>query len=68
SSGSTDIVRELLTKGGVEVDKKDSSGWTPLMIAVSAGDGEAVRELIGSGANVNATNDKGLTALSVSSF
>lgn len=33
SSGSTDIVRELVSKDGVEVDKRDSSGWTPLMIA-----------------------------------
>ncbi|KAG8918142.1 hypothetical protein FRC00_012809, partial [Tulasnella sp. 408] len=33
SSGATDIVRELASKEGVEVDKKDSSGWTPLMIA-----------------------------------
>lgn len=36
SSGATDIVRELASKEGVEVDKKDSSGWTPLMIAGKA--------------------------------
>lgn len=33
SSGALDVVRELLTHGGVEVDKRDNSQWTPLMIA-----------------------------------
>lgn len=33
------------------------------MDAVSAGDADVVRELLGAGADVNATNDKGLTAL-----
>lgn len=33
ASGSLSIARELLARSGVEVDKKDGAGWTPLMIA-----------------------------------
>lgn len=38
-------------------------GWTPLMSAVSAGRGEAVNVLLQDGADVNAKNSSGQTAL-----
>ncbi|KAF9500082.1 ankyrin, partial [Pleurotus eryngii] len=62
SSGATDIVRYLLDRKA-DVDKLDSSGWTALHIAVSAGHEEIVRELVGAGADVQCINDKGLTPL-----
>ncbi|KAJ2934702.1 hypothetical protein H1R20_g2410, partial [Candolleomyces eurysporus] len=46
SSGALDIVRFLLDQKA-EVDRPDNSGWTPLLIAVSAGHTEIVQELIG---------------------
>ncbi|KAJ2918465.1 hypothetical protein MD484_g1940, partial [Candolleomyces efflorescens] len=52
SSGALDIVR-LLVDQKAEVDLPDNSGWTPLLIAVSAGYTEVVQELIGAGADVN---------------
>jgi ankyrin repeat protein len=78
SVGALDVVRYLLDHGA-EIDKGDGSNWTPLHIAgkswtccivwpwlmsiVSAGQEAIVRELIGSGADVKLTNDKGLTPL-----
>ncbi|KIY43807.1 ankyrin [Fistulina hepatica ATCC 64428] len=61
-SGSSDIVQYLLERGA-EVDKPDISGWTALHIAVSAGHENVVVELVGSGADVNRKNDKGITPL-----
>ncbi|KAI0258368.1 ankyrin repeat-containing domain protein, partial [Gloeopeniophorella convolvens] len=62
SAGHLDIVAYLL-ENGAEVDKVDGSGWTPLHIAVSAGQDEVVRELVGAGADVSRKNDKGITPL-----
>ncbi|XXG99104.1 alkaline ceramidase ydc1 [Hypoxylon texense] len=53
----------------VEVSKladsvKDDSGWTPLMIAASVKDGDAIVELLLSrGADINQKNNNGQTAL-----
>lgn len=33
ASGGLNIARELLTRDGIEVDKKDGAGWTAMMIA-----------------------------------
>ncbi|KAI0076178.1 ankyrin, partial [Panus rudis PR-1116 ss-1] len=62
SSGSVEIVRFLIDEKA-DIDPADLSGWTPLHIAVSAGHEDVVRELLGAGADVKRTNDKGLTAL-----
>ncbi|KAF8532301.1 ankyrin repeat-containing domain protein [Gautieria morchelliformis] len=68
SPGGIEIVQFLLEQRGIEVDKSDDSGWSPLHIAVSAGREGVVRELLGAGAYVNKTNDKGLTSLCVVCF
>ncbi|KAI6122233.1 ankyrin repeat-containing domain protein, partial [Pisolithus croceorrhizus] len=62
STGATDIVRYLIDQKA-DVDKTDSSGWTALHIAVSAGNEDIVQELVGAGADVNKRNDKGLSPL-----
>jgi len=51
----------LLQSGGANA--RDSRGTTPLMYAAANGSIEAVRALIAAGADVNAANDFGATAL-----
>jgi ankyrin repeat protein len=50
-------------QGGANVNVRDANGWTPLMFAARNGDREAVAELLRRGADVNATNRFGQTAL-----
>jgi ankyrin repeat protein len=45
------------------LDGKGEAGWTPLMYAALYGDAETVRTLLTRGANPNARNDAGGTAL-----
>jgi len=45
------------------LNAKGQNGWTPIMYAALYGDGEAVRLLLGKGANPNAQNNDGGTAL-----
>jgi ankyrin repeat protein len=57
-SGNTDILRALLaTAGKRHVNRYDGDGCTPLMIAVEAGNVQAVRLLLEAGARVNAQRD-----------
>lgn len=49
SVGSLEIAQILLSNGA-DVDAKDDTGFTPLIVAVAAGKGEVVSELIGNGA------------------
>ncbi len=55
------ILRELVQAHGANV--KDTTGLTPLMFAAAFGSRDAVRVLVDSGAEINATNSAGLTAL-----
>ena len=48
---------------GTPVDTRDPRGTTPLMHAAAIGSPEAVKLLLGSGADVNAKNDLEATAL-----
>lgn len=51
------IVQLLLQAKDFDVDAKDGIGWTPLMMATSRKDGDAMVDLLLSrGANVNATS------------
>ncbi|CAL1541509.1 unnamed protein product [Lymnaea stagnalis] len=47
----------------VDVNSKESKGWTALMFATTSGDIEIVQQLIETGANLNAQNEEGWTAL-----
>ena len=49
SIGSLEIVQMLLSYGA-DVDAKDDTGFTPLIVAVAASKSEVVSELIGNGA------------------
>jgi 26S proteasome non-ATPase regulatory subunit 10 len=56
-------VVQLLLSNHPDVQARDAMGWTPLIIAAAAGQVEAVTALLDAGAKVDATNDKGQTAL-----
>jgi hypothetical protein len=62
SDGHTDLVRELINQG-VDVNSKNSSGFTALIIASQAGYIETIKALLAAGADVNARNIEGETAL-----
>lgn len=62
SMGSVEVVRALCDKGA-DVELKDESGWTAVMIASSAGRSDIVEELLYRGANPMAENPRGQTAL-----
>ncbi len=69
-AGRTDLVSTLI-EIGADINKPvtgvtaspSGAGWTPLMIAAAQGHPETVSALIKGGANVNATNTLGRTAL-----
>ena len=44
--------------GKAAVDTADDDGWTPLIIAASAGHNQLVEMLLDNGANVNATTSQ----------
>ena len=44
--------------GKAAVDTTDDDGWTPLIIAASAGHNHLVEMLLANGANVNATTSQ----------
>ena len=47
-----------LKVGKAVIDTADDDGWTPLIIAASAGHNQLVEMLLGNGANVNATTSQ----------
>jgi len=63
SGGHDVIVDYLLSVCNVPVDDADDSGWTPLIIASSAGHEEIVATLLRRDANPNKRNATGQTAL-----
>ena len=54
-AGGADAVRGVGARGG----------WTPLMYAALYGNGDAVRRVLAAGADVNAANDNGTTAMTL---
>ena len=62
-SGARQTLARLLREDTGAVNLKGTGGATPLMYAVLYGDAAVVRQLIDSGANANASNDVGATAL-----
>ena len=62
-NGNRQEFNRALRENPKSVNAKGQSGWTPIMYAALYGDGEAVRLLLDKGANPNAQNDDGGTAL-----
>jgi ankyrin repeat protein len=62
-NGSRQEFNRALRENPEAVNARGPSGWTPIMYAAVYGDGEAVRRLLNKGANPNAQNDDGGTAL-----
>lgn|GEM_PF-2273627 len=61
--GNRDVIRQLVNTG-IDVNIKDSDGWTALMLATFYGDNDkTVRLLIELGAELDVQNDDGETAL-----
>ncbi|KAI0450352.1 hypothetical protein F5B21DRAFT_491314 [Xylaria acuta] len=65
-SGHLSLVEELV-ESGLDIDKKDSAGNTPLHIAAGAGHDDLMRYLLIRGCSVNAVNDAGWTAAHLAS-
>lgn len=60
--GDFKVAELLLSRPGVELDKLDIDGRTPLMWAAEKGNEEVVRLLLSKGANANVKNGRGKTA------
>jgi hypothetical protein len=54
-----------MTKRGMDVEVRGKDGWTPLLVAATAGHVKAAEELLSAKANINALGDNGETALIV---
>ena len=65
-SEDRDIVR-FLVELGADLDSKDTTGDTPLIIATRRGNHRLVHHLVENGANVNTRNSKGESPLDVAS-
>ncbi|KAI0911429.1 hypothetical protein F4824DRAFT_6300 [Ustulina deusta] len=65
-SGHLSLVEELI-EAGLDINKKDSAGNTPLHIAAAAGHDDLMRYLLMKGCSVNAVNDAGWTAAHLAS-
>ncbi|XP_063779669.1 ankyrin repeat domain-containing protein 29 isoform X2 [Pseudophryne corroboree] len=61
--GNLALLQLLLNSGRVDVDCRDSTGATALMVASYAGHTEGVRELVLQGADINLQRESGATAL-----
>lgn len=65
--GNEAVVRGLLT-GGVDVKRRNASGWTPLMVASFTGNRRMAGILIEAGADVNAQDARGYAPLHWAAF
>jgi len=66
-SGDARLVQAQL-RAGVDKDGAGAAGLTPLMYAVMTASEAVMRVLVEAGANVNASNPDGVTALHIASF
>ena len=63
--GHEAVVQLLIERDGININAKDDEGRTPLMWAANRGFEAIVRLLIERGVDINATDNKGKTALSL---
>ena len=54
---------QVLLEAGCSPDKRDKNGFTPFMIAISSGQYDVAKILLDTGADVNAVNNDGRSAL-----
>ena len=52
------LMKHVTKVGKAAVDTADDDGWTPLIIAASAGHNQLVEMLLANGANVNTTTSQ----------
>ena len=52
---------KVLLGAGVDVNKADTDGWTPLPMAAHGGHGDVVKDLFGAGADENKSGADGGT-------
>jgi hypothetical protein len=65
--GDERVLRGLLERG-VDISRRNSNSWTPLMVASFAGNRQVADMLIGSGADVNAQDPRGYAPLHWAAF
>ena len=63
ASGFVDVMKVLIEKGKANLDVKHTNGGTALLEAATGGQFEAMKILIENGAEVNFTDDDGVTPL-----
>ena len=63
--GCSPSLINLLVEYGATIDRCDSKGWCPLIMATQHGHLGSVEALIRSGADIKATTNNGLTALDI---
>ena len=61
--GNLDKVKEIIIKGGQDINKVDKWGWRPLMLAASWGHAHVAKELINNSVDVHLKGPIGRTAL-----
>ena len=66
--GNSAAVAVLLEASGGVVDPRDESGATPLIVAAIQGQVEIIKALLDLGADANAADDQGCTALHLASL
>ena len=62
-NGQKGVVQAFLKKGGIQIDKRDAQGGTPLHYASAKGSRDIVKLLLDAGADVSIADNQSRTAL-----